>query len=221
MPKPYIDRHLERIKGARPPFEIARDINIMIEVGATAPKDATPDAEGLIPVEDQLENALAKMFEDGRLVDAVVAQNEAQRTEMWERREAAGEILFDPGNCVNTDIAVPLSKVGQALRSITARLQALDPDVHEIIVSHLGDGNIHHTAYPSRNDPDAMAAMVEAVEDAVQEVGGSFSAEHGVGKSKLDTMRRRKDPVALDVMRAIKTAMDPKGIMNPGKVIPS
>jgi FAD/FMN-containing dehydrogenase len=107
---------------------------------------------------------------------------------MWDRREAAGEILFDPGLCVNTDIAVPLGKVGQALRSITARLQALDPDVHEIIVSHLGDGNIHHTAYPRRNDPDIMDAMVEAVEDAVQEVGGSFSAEHGVGKSKLETM---------------------------------
>lgn len=221
MPKPYIDRHLERVKGAKPPFEAEYDINIMVEVGATAPKDTTPDAEGLIPLEDELENTLAIMWEDGRVLDAVVAQNEAQRTEMWERREAAGEILFDPGNCVNTDIAVPLSKVGLALRSITARLQALDPDVHEIIVSHLGDGNIHHTAYPRRNDPDLMAAMIEAVEDAVQEIGGSFSAEHGVGKSKLDTMRRRKDPVALDVMRAIKTAMDPKGIMNPGKVIPS
>jgi FAD/FMN-containing dehydrogenase len=66
-----------------------------------------------------------------------------------------------------------------------------------------------------------MDAMVEAVEDAVQEVGGSFSAEHGVGKSKLETMRRRKDPVALDAMRAIKAALDPKGIMNPGKVIPT
>ena len=221
MPKPYIDRHLERIKDAKPPFDAEYDINIMVEVGATAPKDTAPDAEGLVPLEDELENTLAKMWEDGRVLNAVVAQNEAQRTEMWERREAAGEILFDPGHCVNTDIAVPLSKVGQALRSITARLQGIDPEVHEIIVSHLGDGNIHHTAYPQRNHPDVMAAMVEAVEDAVQEVGGSFSAEHGVGKSKLDTMRRRKDPVALDVMRTIKAAMDPKGIMNPGKVIPS
>jgi FAD/FMN-containing dehydrogenase len=221
MPKPYIERHMERVKTARRPFDEDYDVNVMIEVAATAEKDAKTGEDGVIPVVALLENTLAKMFEDGRVLDAVVAQNEAQRTEMWERREAAGEILFDPGNCVNTDIAVPLSQVGQALRSITARLQAIDPEVHEIIVSHLGDGNIHHTAYPRRNDPDVMAAMVEAVEDAVQEVGGSFSAEHGVGKSKLDTMRRRKDPVALDVMRKIKAAMDPKGIMNPGKVIPS
>ncbi|MDE0849859.1 FAD-binding oxidoreductase [Yoonia sp.] len=221
MPKSYIDRHMERGKNPRRPFDQDYDVNVMIEIGATAPKDATPGDDGAVPIVAQLETTLAAMFEDGRVLDAVVAQNEAQRREMWDRREAAGEILFDPGLCVNTDIAVPLGKVGQALRSITARLQALDPDVHEIIVSHLGDGNIHHTAYPRRNDPDIMDAMVEAVEDAVQEVGGSFSAEHGVGKSKLETMRRRKDPVALDAMRAIKAALDPKGIMNPGKVIPT
>ncbi len=220
MPRPYIDRHIERVKSARQPFDDAYDVNIMIEIGATAVKDATPRDDGAIPVVAQLEETLAAMFEDGRVLDAVVAQNEAQRREMWARREAAGEILFDPGQCVNTDIAVPLSKVGPVLRSITTRLQSIDPDVHEIIVAHLGDGNIHHTSYPSRNEPDIMAAMIEAVEDVVQEFGGSFSAEHGVGKSKLDTMRRRKDPVALDVMRAIKAAVDPKGIMNPGKVIP-
>lgn len=221
MPRPYIDRHMERGKNPREPFDDKYDVNVMIEVGATSPKDAATTADGTVPVVAQLEETLAAMFEDGRVLDAVVAQNEAQRRDMWERREAAGEILFDPGLCVNTDIAVPLSAVGPALRSITQRLQGLDPDVHEIIVSHLGDGNIHHTAYPRRNDPDIMLAMVEAVEDAVQEFGGSFSAEHGVGKSKLDTMRRRKDPVALDVMRSIKAALDPNGIMNPGKVIPT
>lgn len=221
MPKSYIDRHLERAQNARAPFDSPYDVNIMIEVGAIAPKDAKTNDAGVVPIAAHLEETLAGLFEDGKVLDAVIAQNEAQRQEMWERREAAGEILFDPGRCVNTDIAVPISKVGPALRSITNRLQALDPDVHEIAVSHLGDGNIHHTAYPRRNDPGIMAAMVEAVEDAVEEFGGSFSAEHGVGKSKLDTMRRRKDPVALDAMRLIKAALDPNNIMNPGKVIPN
>lgn len=221
MPKSYIDRHMERVSGARAPFDEAHEVNIMIEVAATAPKDATIADDGSVPVAAQLEEMLAAMFESGQLLDAVVAQNEAQRTEMWARREAAGQILFDPGVAVNTDIAVPLSKIGSTLRSITTKLQALDPNVHEIVVSHLGDGNIHHTAYPRRNTPDVMYAMVEAVEDAVQDAGGSFSAEHGVGVSKLETMRRRKDPVALDVMRAIKQAIDPNNIMNPGKVIPT
>ena len=221
MPRSYINRHLERVEGARQPFDEAYDVNVMIEVGATAPKDATPTDTGEVPVVAQLEETLAAMFEDGRVIDAVVAQNDAQRTEMWARREAAGQILFDPGIAVNTDIAVPLSKVGPVLREITARLKQLDPDVTEIVVSHLGDGNIHHTAYPRRNSPDVMKAMVEIVEDCVQEVAGSFSAEHGVGVSKLETMRRRKDPVALDVMRAVKATFDPNGIMNPGKVIPT
>ncbi|MEL6573485.1 MAG: FAD-binding oxidoreductase [Pseudomonadota bacterium] len=220
MPKEYIDRHVERKPEARRPFDIDYGVNVMIEIGAVAAKDGAPGPDGTIPIVGLLEDTLGKMFEDGKVLDATVAQSEAQRAEMWARREAAGEILFDPGIAVNTDIAVPLSKVGEALRSITEGLKTLDPDVTEIVVSHLGDGNIHHTAYPRRNTPEVMAQMVEVVEDSVQAVRGSFSAEHGVGVSKLATMKRRKDPVALDVMRMIKQALDPNGIMNPGKVIP-
>ncbi|MFQ1699006.1 FAD-binding oxidoreductase [Loktanella agnita] len=220
MPRSYIDRHIALISGARPPFEDAYDVNILVEVGATAPRDATPGPDGQVPITAMLEDTLGAMMEEGRLLDAVIAQNDAQRAEMWARREAAGEILVQGGNFVNTDVAVPLDKVATFLTRVTPRLKAIDPDAHEVVVSHLGDGNIHHTTLLKRNDPDVMAALVEAVEDVVQELGGSFSAEHGVGLSKLDTMRRRKDPVALDTMRAIKTALDPKGILNPGKVIP-
>ena len=220
MPRTYIDRHMERMTEVRRPFDDDYEVNVMIEVGATAAKDGTPGPDGTIPIAAQLEAALGEMFESGKVLDAVIAQNDTQRAEMWARREAAGQILFDPGIAVNTDIAVPLSAVGSTLRAITRRLKTIDPDCTEIVVSHLGDGNIHHTAYPRRNTPEVMAEMVEAVEDSVAEVRGSFSAEHGVGLSKLNTMRRRKDPVALDVMRAIKGALDPKSIMNPGKVIP-
>ncbi len=220
MPKEYIDRHVERKPDARKPFDTDYGVNVMIELGAVAEKDGAPGPDGTIPIVGLLEETLGKMFEAGQVLDATVAQSEAQRAEMWARREAAGEILFDPGIAVNTDIAVPLNKVGEALRAITRGLKELDPDVTEIVVSHLGDGNIHHTAYPRRNTPEVMKQMVEVVEDCVQDVRGSFSAEHGVGVSKLATMKRRKDPVALDVMRAIKQALDPNGIMNPGKVIP-
>ena len=87
-------------------------------------------------------------------------------------------------------------------------------------MAHLGDGNIHYTVFPTRDDPALYDAVVEAVEDVVQDLGGSFSAEHGVGLSKRATMARRKDAVALSVMRAIKAALDPGNLMNPGKVIP-
>ena len=221
MPRNYIDRHIAIMPGAKPPFEDSYDVNILIEIGATAARDATPGSDGQVPVVAQLEETLGAMLEQGRVLDAVIAQNQAQRAQMWQRREDAGEVMTRGTPFVNTDIAVPLDKVATFERMITPRLKAIDPDCNEVIVSHLGDGNIHHTTYVSKNDPDAMKAMVEAVEDVVQELGGSFSAEHGVGISKLDTMRRRKDPVALDAMRAIKAALDPKNILNPGKVIPA
>ncbi len=220
MPRSYIARHMELIDGAQEPFDTPYDVNILVEVGATAPRDATPGPDGQVPIVNTLETILGRMMEDGRVLDAVIAQNEAQRGAMWARREAAGEVMVQGGVFVNTDIAVPLDRVGAFEAQITPKLKAIDPDCHECIVSHLGDGNIHHTTFLKRNDPDVMAAMVEAVEDVVQDLGGTFSAEHGIGLSKLETMRRRKDPVALDAMRAIKAALDPKNILNPGKVIP-
>ncbi len=221
MPRSYIDRHLALFPDKRAPFDQAYDINIMVEIGATAIHDARPGPDGEVPITALLENTLGTMLENGKVLDAVIAQNEAQRAEMWARREAAGEVAVKGGIFVNTDVAVPLSKVAAFEAKLTPRLKAIDPECQELIVSHLGDGNIHHTTFLKRNDPDVMAAMVEAVEDVVQELGGSFSAEHGIGLSKLATMRRRKDPVALDAMRAIKAALDPNNILNPGKVIPS
>ena len=84
----------------------------------------------------------------------------------------------------------------------------------------MGDGNIHYTVFPTRDDPALSDAVLARVEDVVQSLRGSFSAEHGVGLSKKGSMARRKDPVALQVMRAVKAALDPENRMNPGKVLP-
>lgn len=220
MPRSYIDKHRQLFPGVPGPFDQNYDVNIMIEVAATQAKDAVPDDDGSLPVANALEHALAAMLEDGTVLDAVVARNETQRRDIWKRREDAGEVAFFGGVFVNTDVAVPLDKVAAFEKALTPRIKAIDPDASEVIVAHLGDGNIHHTSYISRNSPEVMDALVEAVEDVVQELGGSFSAEHGIGVSKLETMKRRKDPVALDAMRAIKAALDPNNILNPGKVIP-
>jgi len=221
MPRSYIDAHLSRIPGARPPFAQSHDVNILIEVGATAPRDATVLSDGSTPVVTQLEETLAAMLNDGTLLDAVVARTEEQRREMWERRESAAEITLWRTPFVDTDIAVPLNKVADFLSLAAARMRELDPGADDFCVSHLGDGNVHYTVYPSRDDPELHDAMREAVETVVQSLGGSFSAEHGIGLSKLGSMRRRKDPVALDVMRSVKTALDPRNILNPGKVLPA
>ena len=220
MPANYITGHLHLFPDARAPFAERHAVNIMIEVGATAPRDATALPDGTIPLVSLLEATLGDMLDRGTLLDAVIAQNESQRRAMWARREAAAEIMRDRSPSLDSDVAVPLDKVPDFLEQADARVKSLDPAATEFCVAHLGDGNIHYTVFPTTDDPALIDALREAIEDVVLSLHGSFSAEHGIGQSKLDSMKRRKDPVALDVMRAIKVALDPLGILNPGKVIP-
>ncbi|MCV6823356.1 MULTISPECIES: FAD-binding oxidoreductase [Halocynthiibacter] len=220
MPARYMDLHAELFPQARPPFETTYPVNIMLEVGATAPRDTKPDEAGEIPIVAMVETILGEMIENGAILDATVAQNEAQRREMWERREQAAELAFHKQPFVNHDISVPLDKVAAFLERIEARMAALDPAFDALPVAHLGDGNVHYTVWPSKSAHVSHDAITEAVEDVVQELGGAFSAEHGIGASKLASMSRRKNPVALATMRAIKQALDPQNIMNPGKLLP-
>jgi FAD/FMN-containing dehydrogenase len=220
MPRSYS----ERLREARPdlglPFDHIPEVTILIEAATTVPKEAAPDDAGEIPLVATLETILAEMMEAGLVTDAVLARSEQQRRAMWARREAAAEIGVGLHPEVDTDVCLPLDKVETFLTEAIRRVEALDPGARTITVAHLGDGNLHFTAYPTRDDKALKDKVMEAVEDVVADLGGSFSAEHGVGLSKLNSMARRKDPVALDVMRALKQALDPGNRMNPGKVIP-
>ncbi|MDA5093311.1 FAD-binding oxidoreductase [Aliiroseovarius sp. KMU-50] len=218
MPAAYFARFEELYPDSRPPFAESHEVNLLIEIGALAARDATPTEDGSLPITTYLEELLAECFEEGRVIDAVIAQNATQRAEMWARREAAAEVTLSRRPLVNNDIALPLDQIEAFFSQMAERLEGIDPDADALSVAHLGDGNIHFTVYPSGSslcDP-----IMEAVEDVATAMGGSFSAEHGIGLSKLPSMRRRKDPVALRVMHQLKAAMDPKGIMNPGKLIP-
>ena len=220
MPRTYMERLATCRPDLRPPFEKAYDINILVELGATAPRDVTPDTNGDLPLVRLLEDILAAMFDEGLVLDAVVARSDAQRKEMWQRRELAAEITLSRLPIVDSDIALPLDGIATFLEKIEARLPRLDRGAETITVGHLGDGNLHYAIWPSSDDPALMDRLREAVEDVVAELGGSFSAEHGIGLSKKNTMMRRKDRVALCVMRQIKRAIDPQDIMNPGKMLP-
>ena len=210
MPRHYIDVHMARVDGAREPFDVPYDVNIMIEVATTTNTDIT----------DALQTIMADMMNSGAVLDAVVAQNETQRRAMWDRREAAAELTFWRKPIVDTDVALPLDLVGSFLEQANAKVVEADSGAEPFYIAHLGDGNVHYGVYPSSDDAALKDKIVEIIEDVVESLGGSFSAEHGVGLSKLNTMRRRKDPVALDMMRKIKGVLDPNGILNPGKLIP-
>ncbi len=217
------DTYQQRLRSRRPDLGMTlRDIHavsILVELGATAPRDTVPNADGSLPLTELLTEALRPLLEDGTIDDAVIATSEEQRRAIWARREAASEITFGAGPTIDTDIALPLDRMTAFLARIEPELQRIDPGAGHIVVAHLGDGNLHYTALPTRGDPALHDAVVAAVEDIVADLGGSFSAEHGIGLSKRATMARRKDPVALEVMRAIKAALDPKNILNPGVLL--
>ena len=220
MPRRYIERHIERIPGAEEPFEGVHEVNILVEVASTRASDLQHDEHGTPQLQAILETALMDMIASDKAQDAVIAQNESQRRSMWARREAAAEITVGFPGAVDTDVAVPLEAVPSFLKQITDRVQKIDPDGQEFYLSHLGDGNLHYTFYPSDTSGRFKEPITEAIEDVVLGLQGSFSAEHGIGLSKRNSMARRKDPVALEMMRAVKSALDPKNLMNPGKVYP-
>jgi FAD/FMN-containing dehydrogenase len=203
------------------PFDAIPEVTLLIEAATTVPEEALPGRTAAFRWWRRWSAVLVGMLDEGLITDAVVAQNESQRRRMWARREAAAEIGVgaEPGG---RHRCLPAAGPGGTLPAGGGRgWVRLDPGHSAQTVGHLGDGNLHFTIFPSRDDAGLKDAVMETVEDVVQELGGSFSAEHGIGLSKLSSMRRRKDPVALDVMRAVKSALDPAGLMNPGKVIPA
>ena len=220
MPRRYIERHLEKKEGSSEPFSEPHDVNILLEVATTRASDLEQDDDGTPKLRSIIETALMDMIEDGSAQDAVIAQNESQRRTMWERREAAAEITLGIAGSIETDIAVPLDNVPTFLEQVSSRVKEIDPNGEELYISHLGDGNLHYTFYPSDSSGLLKEPITEAIEDVVLALNGSFSAEHGIGLSKKSSMARRKDPIALEMMSAIKTAFDPKNLMNPGKVYP-
>lgn len=222
MPRNFIATYLDLFPDGKEPFDAPYDVNILVEVGAIAARDAQPSEDGTIPVQDRLIDLLAARIETGEILDATVAQNDAQRAQMWAVREAAAEIAFHDKSrpFVDTDVAVALADVAPFLRDVRARLAELDAQATDLVVAHLGDGNLHYTAFPSHADADHKDAIRSMIDDVVRSYAGSFSAEHGIGVSKLGSMARRKDPIAVAAMRAIKAALDPAGILNPGKVFP-
>lgn len=221
MPETYSRRLAQVRPDLGLPFATIPPVTILVELGATAPFLAEAGDDGTPRLTTLLQDKLAQAMEDGLVQDAVIAASEQQRRALWARREAAAEITFAKRPFIDTDIAVPLDKAEAFLTEIHARLAAFAPTAETLTVAHLGDGNLHFTVFPEADTPAFHDRVVETIEDVVQELHGSFSAEHGVGLSKRNSMARRKNPVALDAMRAVKAALDPENLMNPGKVIPA
>ncbi|MGE0211389.1 MAG: FAD-binding oxidoreductase [Parvibaculaceae bacterium] len=182
------------------------------------------DGEGA-PVAEMMEAILAGAIEDGIVEDAAIATSEAQAADFWRIREALSEVQKHEGGSIKHDVAVPVSKVPEFLLRATRAVEALAPGARPVPFGHLGDGNIHfNVSQPVGADRraylDGWEAMNEAVHAIVIDLGGSISAEHGIGQLKRPLMTHIKSPVELDLMRALKRTLDPNGILNPGKLLP-
>jgi FAD/FMN-containing dehydrogenase len=173
------------------------------------------------PLEDALAAALAPALESGMANDAVIATSEAQAAALWTMREQIPEAEKLEGKSVKHDISVPISRIGEFIDVAEPKLMAAFPQARVICFGHIGDGNLHYNlSFPASAPTSTQSKQAnDIVYTLLDEMGGSISAEHGLGQLKRDEITRHKSAVALDMMRAIKHALDPRNIMNPGKVL--
>ena len=178
-------------------------------------------AEGF---EEAFGGALEAAFAEGVVEDAAIAASLDQRHAFWALRESIPEAQIREGGSIKHDVSVAVGDVPALIAAATSAVEAFEPGARVCAFGHLGDGNIHfNVTQPAGADKDGFLArwdaMNEVVHAIVARMGGSFSAEHGIGRLKRDLLARMKDPGALTVMRRIKAALDPNGIMNPGKML--
>jgi FAD/FMN-containing dehydrogenase len=197
----------------RQPFDPRPEWMCLIDLGMGVGGD--PEAA--------LEALFAEAHEAGLVSDGVIAQSDGQRAEFWALRENIPEANRRIGAVSSHDISVPVAMVPRFIAEAPARIGAVG-EFRLNCFGHMGDGNLHYNVFPmpgkTRADHDNQrSAIKRAVHDLVAELGGSVSAEHGVGRLKVDDLERYGDPGKLAAMRAIKAALDPKGILNPGAVL--
>ncbi len=216
VPKRALDLVLRHVPGTRPPLEGQHDWHVLFE--AAAPMVA-PSPEKAVT------NALRSALGTGIVEDAAIAASEAQAEALWKLRESIAEAERHEGPAAKHDISVEVSAMPGFIVAAAAEVESRFPGVQVVAFGHLGDGNVHFNAVaPPGAGEDWLAReaheITRTVHDLVVAAGGSISAEHGIGQMRLAELARVTDPARLRVMAAIKRAVDPAGIMNPGKLVP-
>jgi FAD/FMN-containing dehydrogenase len=217
VPLASLDRVLAFLPGARNPLSEAHAWHVLIEVVA--------DRTGAADLRLRGEEMLAGAFGKGLVVDAAIAASEAQAEAFWQLRESVAPSERAQGIAVQHDISVPVERMPDFVEAAVPAIEAAWPGTEAIAFGHLGDGNVHfHVIAPpgveraSWEERDGKA-ISHQVYDLVTAWGGSISAEHGIGQAKRDELARLGDPVAMDLLSRVKHALDPAGLLNPGKLL--
>lgn len=208
----FVTRHLE---GASDPLPDPASWYVLIEMTA-----GTKAAR----LSEIMEASLSEGFDQGLVSDAVIAQSEAQRTDFWRLRESLSDVQRAEGGSIKHDVSVPVSRIADFIEAATKAVSERLPGIRPVPFGHIGDGNVHfNLGQPEGMDKgaflDLWGEMNAIVHGIVCEMDGSISAEHGVGQLKRDEIAATKSLVEMGMMRTLKNALDPKGILNPGKVV--
>ena len=182
------------------------------------------DSESAEHAEARFEEVLGQAIEDGLLLDAAIAQSVSQSKAFWHLRESIPLAEAELGKSVKHDVSIPISRIAEFVAVTNAALQEKFPGIHNVVFGHLGDGNLHYNVAPGKGqaESDILALqpqIYELVHDSVATFNGSISAEHGIGQLKVNELPRYKSELELKLMRQIKQALDPKGMLTPGKVV--
>lgn len=224
IPKDLVGNVREHFPDTPSPLEKIPDFSALIEISSTAGTDLRPGAGGRLQLDVLMERVLEDALNDGLVLDAAIAKSEAQRKALWAVRELIPESEKRAGNAYKSDISIPLEHMSEFYHRAAKGAKAILPGVRVFGFGHLGDGNLHYNlCVPKDGHPDFQSlfpAFDELLVSLLREYGGSVSAEHGIGRKKRELLELSKDETALSVMAAIKKALDPKGIMNPGVILP-
>jgi FAD/FMN-containing dehydrogenase len=217
IPRLALELSVRHIAGVRDPFSRPHPWYVLCELSSSRAADE---------LDAILEECLAAALGQGLVADAIVSASERERQELWRLRENIPAAQSRAGASLKHDISLPVSRLAEFVARAAPWIEAAVPEGRLIAYGHVGDGNLHfNVSARSRAEDAALLARAEsvrrAVHDLVREFGGSFSAEHGIGRLKVAELERYTSPVELALMRAIKTALDPRGILNPGKVLRS
>ncbi|MBN9669219.1 FAD-binding oxidoreductase [Roseibium aggregatum] len=215
MPRVGVEFCIRHLDGVRDPLEAEHPWYVLMELSS---------GSEAFPVRDLMESVLGEAFEEGLVEDAAFAQNLSQVHDFWHIRHSMSEVQREEGGSIKHDVSVPVASIPDFLDKAIAAVGAFVPGCRPVPFGHIGDGNIHfNVSQPIGADKEAylekwdeMNAIVHGI---VHDFGGSISAEHGIGRLKRDLLKEVKPPLELDLMKRIKTVLDPKGLLNPGRVL--
>lgn len=215
LPRLGLELVQQLLPTARDPFDTPHPWYVLMELSSGGSREKQREAT---------EQIMMAGYENGLVSDGTIAENDTQAANLWQLREALSEAQKLGGGSIKHDVAVAVPRMPEFIRRADQALQQVVPGFRSVAFGHIGDGNVHYNPLqPEGIDKQAFLdqwpEVTRVVHDIVTDMNGSISAEHGIGRLKHDDLVHYKSPVEIDLMRTLKAALDPSGIMNPGKVV--